>query len=430
MSDAKKEAVKYFKENPGFYRCFQAMRKKWRTYGKCTGKIKLENCSVEEQRSLGGFLCCTFHDAEISFDMMTFKDALAETRYGFLTLEELLGLYFDEELVSNKERKLQEAKAWEQFCESCRIDSFDLIESMQNKKTAGYKTVYKEWKQNPKSASQLVLSIGRAIQRLEQIHEAEEQILLALLATEVSGNPHYFDRGTVEGQLLTFILSCKSGKPFPENASNFAELYSEYGILLDDISNTVAAFGLHLEKNGILHPAFEGFIHEKESFVITGKNLESITRAYGDCSIVFAVENEMVFSHLCHQCRSLPATIVCMSGQPRKAGWRLLELLAAEDIQIYYSGDLDPEGMDIAERIWKHYPKNVRIWRMDEASYELSKSEEVISERRLKMMERLQHPVLLETARKIKTCKKAGYQEAVLKEMVHDIIEKCGKNHR
>ena len=119
-----------------------------------------------------------------------------------------------------------------------------------------------------------------------------------------------------------------------------------------------------------------------------------------------------------------------MSGQPRKAGWRLLELLAAEDIQIYYSGDLDPEGMDIAERIWKHYPKNVRIWRMDEASYELSKSEEVISERRLKMMERLQHPVLLETARKIKTCKKAGYQEAVLKEMVHDIIEKCGTNHR
>ena len=104
MSDAKKEAVKYFKENPGFYRCFQAMRKKWRTYGKCTGKIKLENCSVEEQRSLGGFLCCTFQDAEISFDMMTFKDALAETRYGFLTLEELLGLYFVEELVSNKER--------------------------------------------------------------------------------------------------------------------------------------------------------------------------------------------------------------------------------------------------------------------------------------------------------------------------------------
>ena len=36
----------------------------------------------------------------------------------------------------------------------------------------------------------------------------------------------------------------------------------------------------------------------------------------------------------------------------------------------------------------------------------------------------------LEMVYKIKTCKKAGYQEAVLKEMVHDIIEKCGKNYR
>ena len=111
-------------------------------------------------------------------------------------------------------------------------------------------------------------------------------------------------------------------------------------------------------------------------------------------------------------------------GQPRKAAWQLLDLLTAENPAIFYAGDLDPEGMDIADRIWKRYPNAVHLWRMGPEDYEKSRSEEEISDRRLSMLSRLQNPQLVETAVLIQKEKKAGYQEALLDEMLADIRER------
>ena len=44
------------------------------------------------------------------------------------------------------------------------------------------------------------------------------------------------------------------------------------------------------------------------------------------------------------------APIICTHGQLRMASWRLLDLLDF-DIEMYYSGDLDPEGLRIAQNI-------------------------------------------------------------------------------
>ncbi|MGN0713935.1 MAG: DUF2399 domain-containing protein, partial [Anaerovoracaceae bacterium] len=89
--------------------------------------------------------------------------------------------------------------------------------------------------------------------------------------------------------------------------------------------------------------------------------------------------------------------------------------------KIFYAGDLDPEGMDIADRIWKRYPEQVILWRMSPEDYIKSKSEEDISDRRLSMLNRLQNPLLRSTAELIQKEKKAGYQEALLDEMLADI---------
>lgn len=431
MIEERKMAVEYFKGEPGFRRCFLAMRKKWKSLGKTGGKIKLENCSEDERRLLSGFLGQSFFETEISFSMKSFEDALKETRFGFLSLEELLELYFGEALLSNEELRQKEAEEWKSFWEQCNLygtAACGWISEMQSKKTYGYKIVRKEWNQDPNRAQKIVENTGHAIERLQNRLQnrlqTDEDILLAVLAAEISGNPHYFDRGTAAGQLLTCALCWKSGRETPENSAELAELYKAHGIAMDDISNTVAAFGLHLERQGRLHPAYEGFLKEKESFLITGRNLESISRAYGEQNIVFVVENEMVFSHLCRQCERWPITILCTSGQPRKSAWRMLELLVSENMQIYYSGDLDPEGMDIADRIWKRYPENVHIWRMDASSYEASKSEESISQRRLNMLDRLENSILADTAVLLRKYTMAGYQEALLGEMVSDIQKK------
>lgn len=60
---------------------------------------------------------------------------------------------------------------------------------------------------------------------------------------------------------------------------------------------------------------------------------------------------------------------------------------------------------------------------MAPADYETSLSEEVIEERRLKMLQSLRNPVLVETAKRMAEKKYAGYQENILEEYVADVNE-------
>lgn len=46
----------YFKEQPGFRRIFDAMRKKWESYGEIKGRVNLSRASEEEKEALSGLL--------------------------------------------------------------------------------------------------------------------------------------------------------------------------------------------------------------------------------------------------------------------------------------------------------------------------------------------------------------------------------------
>lgn len=80
---------------------------------------------------------------------------------------------------------------------------------------------------------------------------------------------------------------------------------------------------------------------------------------------------------------------MCMNGQPRLAGLMLLDLLEKSGTTIYYSGDLDPED------------------------YKKSRSEEVISDRRMKILDKITDVRLIPVVDEIKKYKIAGYQERI-----------------
>ena len=487
MPEIRKEAYGYFKGTPGFSRAFKEMRKKWRSYGRASGVVKLPEASEEERRALEGFLGRSLEtpsgksagkSAEkgtLSFSMQEFENALQETRFAGLDLQQLLELYFGEKMKTRTQQRAEKEEQLRSFFEDCRkvfLDKAegtpefyvpaDWITAAYEQKAYGYQILLREWNRDPREAEKLVMAAGRALGEVvpsegaaleegdaleanDPWREGEAQgggasdddgdgdrdrdrdrdgVMLAVLAAGVSGNPHLFDRGTAAGQLFTCGLCWHSGTPFPASAEGLAALYGKYGILMDEVSSMVAVFGLHLEQRGRLHPGAEGFLQAREPFVLMQKNLDGVTRAYGEGRCVFVVENEMVFSHLIRACGdrpALPSAILCTMGQPRKAAWQLLDLLAGEDMEVYYSGDLDPEGMDIADRIWKRHPEQVRIWRMGPADYERSASEEVVDDRRLSMLRRLKNPQLLETAKLLLKKKKAGYQETLLDEMISDI---------
>ena len=80
---------------------------------------------------------------------------------------------------------------------------------------------------------------------------------------------------------------------------------------------------------------------------------------------------------------------MCMNGQPRLAGLMVLDLFAKSGIRVYYAGDLDPEGILIAQKLSQYYKGEFHYWHMETADYEKCRSEEVISPKRMKILERI-----------------------------------------
>ena len=98
-----------------------------------------------------------------------------------------------------------------------------------------------------------------------------------------------------------------------------------------------------------------------------------------------------------------------MNGQPKLAALVALELFAASGTKVYYSGDFDPEGLWIAQRLAYFYPGNFEFLNMEKCI-----SDEPISDVRLKQLERITDERLLGAVQMMRREKKSGYQEGIL----------------
>lgn len=94
---------------------------------------------------------------------------------------------------------------------------------------------------------------------------------------------------------------------------------------------------------------------------------------------IYVVENPSVFAAICKE-----KSCMCMNGQPRLASILVLDLLAKSNVKIYYSGDLDPEGLLIAQKLRQYYRGNFVYWHMKLEDYRKGISQEYISDKRKK----------------------------------------------
>ena len=152
------------------------------------------------------------------------------------------------------------------------------------------------------------------------------------------------------------------------------------------------------------------------------ENLRGITGAgvFGDR--VYVVENEMVFSYLVDCIEDGNKTLLCTSGQLRTAALELIPLILKTGAEIYYSGDIDPDGIGIADRLWQKFGDGIQIWRMTPGDYENSLSNEDIGDAAISKIENILHPMLKKTAECVREKRKAGYQENILEALLTDMI--------
>ena len=96
----------------------------------------------------------------------------------------------------------------------------------------------------------------------------------------------------------------------------------------------------------------------------------------------------------------------------------LLDLLAKGGIEIYYSGDFDPEGLDIAQKLVSRYGNQLKLWCYETELYQKSMFFETISESRLKMLNRLTDKRLVAIGTLLKEYRHPGYQENIMEQYV------------
>ena len=108
---------------------------------------------------------------------------------------------------------------------------------------------------------------------------------------------------------------------------------------------------------------------------------------------------------------------MCMNGQPRLAGLVALELLAAAGTSVFYAGDFDPEGLLIAQKLAHYYRDTLHgsfnYWHLTPEDYRKSCSGKIISEKRLKILDRITDAELLPIVQMMRETRLAGYQEKI-----------------
>ncbi len=424
ISKLAEECANYFKSDKSYRRILEEIRKKYKSLGKVSGTVSILKASNEECEALTRFTGVYFQPPTIKFNMKLFSKSLLESKYSEVTVKELIEAYFEEELASNKEDKNNTINEINNFfdsliCTNLDKNSIKWLNEMKINRTYGYRLIMTEYSSNKENASFILEFICKAV---EFLILNKEKYRLALFSAQITADPHFFDINQIGGKLLLRALAYIRGIKTPSNAEEISQLYYEFNILSDDISSFTAVYGLIIYNyDGEENKAYKYFREKKEPYLITMSNLSGIKNIEVAKNKVYIVENQGVFSQLCTMIFDKDVSIICTSGQLKTASLVLLDMIYKSGADMYYSGDFDPEGLYIAEKLFLRYKDKLKIWHMSRQDYlELEKTIE-ISEKRMSLLEKLNSEILLETAHEIKKYKKAAYQELLIQKLSDDI---------
>lgn len=402
------------------------VRKKYESYGRATGTIRLDGLRQEEREALEGlFAVNMLGRSDFKFRLAELDRILQETKFR-LTVTESLRLLYGNDWMTRQERLASERRSWDRFCRWAMDQTDnpllrDWIEQLSSGHGGGYRVFlecYKGYREKGDSPEWVA-----AMSALEQLPAHNER--LPVFAARTTGDPHGLDRTTLAGRIFYWGMLALQGAAGQEsdaedvtleNASQSETIRGQYGragIVLDDISSIVWVAGWDdFAKDPVAVP-----LMTVECFAAKG---------LPTAAEVFVVENPSIFGTILDReskdGTALPFPIVCTSGQPSLAALRLLDLMTNERSRIYYSGDFDVKGLTMAISLSQRYGRRFVPWRLDREIYQAAVQRNFpdFSETELQALARLQVPwddrlteAMLQTGKKV-------YQEQILDVLLKD----------
>jgi len=217
---------------------------------------------------------------------------------------------------------------------------------------------------SPEAARVLLGQVADAIRRLPSAG-----IPIGRLAAECCGDAHALDEGRPAG---TLVLSAARALAPSSSAASFAAegnrraAWAAVGVHLDDLSSLVTCLGLAGDTRTPVGRVLAACREAGQPATLTLRQLRCHTDPL-TARLVRVCENPVVLAAAADEHGNQCPPMVCVSGQPSAAGWRLLELLTASGACLEYHGDFDWGGVRIASAVFDRV--DGRPWQYDSAAY-------------------------------------------------------------
>lgn len=320
-----------------------------------------------------------------------------------------------ETLLVKEEVEVEEQKRYQLFCQSIEeIDSIFLLNLSEKK--------LNYWFHSGVEDLTTFRQVSRALKNLPK-----EYMRIPVFAYQQTGDAHSFDEGKASGQLFLQLLSALSRTETSEIPLAQTEikhqLLAEFHLLRDDIKNDVAVRGLESKKEGRINQMWQQACLEGCSWNIPLKEILRMDEIYPfNENKVLVVENSGVYSILVDLLPAVP--IICSSGQFTYAVWQLLRKLKQSNSQFYYVGDLDPEGLLMAQRLLEIFPDNANTIGMNLDNYHQASKPSNVSHRRLKQLRAIKESSLKKIADRMIETGHIAYQEGFIQELIEEVNRK------
>ncbi len=408
--------------------------------GRIGGKVQLRSLTPEEQQTLGGFFGRSLNgQLTLTAEVAEVDRITRESRFA-IGLEELIPLYFREELRSNRELAQEQEDEWERFFDDMEgygrgARTREWLRTIRDGTGAGCRTFLGLYRENRDEAAGVLRTCLQALDELPALKgERRRRTVFAALLT---GTPHGMDRNTWLGRLLypgiLYVLGesdesdggAWSGAAGRRPAEKVREVFSRAGLEEDDLSSNVITAGLRTEADEPRAGLFEGAWHSRSPLILPLRFFDQETRWFSFDS-VYVLENPTVLSAILDAWDGPGCPpMVCPSGQPSVAALRLLDELAANGARIFYSGDFDWKGLEIGAALWHRYRDAFAPWFFDAGTYEKAAAGIPLTTEQVSRVGTLKIPWDRQLGDKMLDRGYVVFQEVLVEGMVGELKKKC-----
>lgn len=201
--------------------------------------------------------------------------------------------------------------------------------------------------------------LERALQVLDALPSPGEP--MPVFAGRVLNDTHALDADSPLSSLVLRALGPSA------RAADRRSTWRAVGVLDDELSSTVLVAGVAATGSSVADQICRVGASVGQAVSLTLAVVRSGAPVMPGPRDVFVVENPAVLSMACTELGEGIPPMVCVSGWPSGAAIELLVALRSQGHKLHYHGDLDGEGVRIAEHLCAE--TGARPWRMSTEDY-------------------------------------------------------------